>query len=54
MNAALAIQAIDLRRVYKLRGPKRKDDAKELVALDGEGTIITVLSDFAISWRSAL
>jgi ABC-2 type transport system ATP-binding protein len=35
MNAALAIQAIDLRRVYKLRGPKRKGDAKELVALDG-------------------
>src|SRR5687768_1174918 len=35
MNSALAIQAIDLRRVYKLRGPKRKDDAKELIALDG-------------------
>jgi ABC-2 type transport system ATP-binding protein len=31
----LAIQTKDLGRVYKLRGPKRKDDPKELIALNG-------------------
>ncbi len=30
-----AILTQDLGRVYKLRGPKRKEDAKELIALDG-------------------
>jgi ABC-2 type transport system ATP-binding protein len=35
MATPFAIEAKDLRRVYKLRGVKRKDDAKELVALDG-------------------
>ncbi len=30
-----AITTQDLARVYKLRGPKRKEDAKKLVALDG-------------------
>ncbi len=30
-----AILTQDLGRVYKLRGPKRREDAKELVALDG-------------------
>jgi ABC-2 type transport system ATP-binding protein len=35
MSTPFAIEARDLRRVYKLRGPKRKEDAKELIALDG-------------------
>jgi len=30
-----AIQTRDLVRIYKLRGPRRKDEPKELVALDG-------------------
>ena len=34
MDTPLAIEAKELRRVYKIRGPKRKGDAKELVALD--------------------
>lgn len=35
MNTGLAIQTTDLGRVYKLRGPKRKEDPKQLIALDG-------------------
>jgi ABC-2 type transport system ATP-binding protein len=35
MNSPLAIEVKDLRRVYKVRGPKRKEDARELIALDG-------------------
>lgn len=35
MSSSLAIQTKDLGRVYKLRGPKRKDDPKQLVALNG-------------------
>jgi ABC-2 type transport system ATP-binding protein len=35
MNNSLAIKTTDLRRIYKIRGPKRKDDPKEVVALDG-------------------
>lgn len=35
MSASLAIQTRDLGRIYKLRGPKSKGDAKELVALSG-------------------
>lgn len=31
----LAVETKNLRRIYKLRGPKQKGDAKELVALDG-------------------
>ena len=34
MDTPLAIEAKELRRIYKIRGPKRKGDAKELVALD--------------------
>ncbi|MBK8020500.1 MAG: ABC transporter ATP-binding protein [Chloroflexi bacterium] len=36
MSAApLAIETHDLRRVYKIRGTRRKEDAKSLTALDG-------------------
>jgi ABC-2 type transport system ATP-binding protein len=35
MDTNLAIETNDLGRVYRLRGPKRKGDAKQLVALDG-------------------
>jgi ABC-2 type transport system ATP-binding protein len=35
MNIPLAIQTKDLGRIYKLRGPRRKDEPKELVALNG-------------------
>ncbi len=35
MNTPLAIETNDLRRVYKLRGSKRKDEPRQLVALDG-------------------
>lgn len=35
MTSRPAIMTQDLGRVYKLRGPKRKDDPKELIALDG-------------------
>ena len=35
MNASLAVETKDIRRIYKLRGPKQKGDAKELIALDG-------------------
>jgi ABC-2 type transport system ATP-binding protein len=35
MDASLAIEVKDLRRIYKIRGPKKKEDAKEIVALDG-------------------
>lgn len=34
MVSALAIQTKNLGRIYKLRGPKRKGDAKELIALE--------------------
>jgi ABC-2 type transport system ATP-binding protein len=34
MSKSLAIETTDLRRIYKLRGPKKKDDARELIALD--------------------
>ena len=35
MKEELAVETKDVRRVYKLRGPKQKDDPKEVVALDG-------------------
>lgn len=35
MNESPSIQTRDVRRIYKLRGPRRKDDPKEVVALDG-------------------
>jgi|FLYN01.1.fsa_nt_gi ABC-2 type transport system ATP-binding protein len=35
MTSPLAIETRNLGRVYKLRGPKRKDEPKELVALNG-------------------
>ncbi len=35
MVQALAIQTKDLGRIYKIRGPKKKGDAKQLVALEG-------------------
>jgi ABC-2 type transport system ATP-binding protein len=35
MNTSHAIQTKDLGRIYKLRGPKRKDDPREIVALEG-------------------
>lgn len=35
MNDSMAVQTRDLRRVYKIRGPKRKDDPKTIVALEG-------------------
>ncbi|MBL8156332.1 MAG: ABC transporter ATP-binding protein [Anaerolineae bacterium] len=35
MAQALAIQTKDLGRIYKIRGPKKKGDAKQLVALEG-------------------
>jgi len=35
MENSFAVQTQDLRRIYKLRGPKRKDDPKEVIALDG-------------------
>jgi ABC-2 type transport system ATP-binding protein len=35
MDNSLAVQTIDTGRIYKLHGPKRKGDPKEIVALDG-------------------
>jgi ABC-2 type transport system ATP-binding protein len=35
MTTPLAIETKDLGRIYKLRGPRRKDEPKELVALNG-------------------
>src|SRR4026209_2119066 len=35
MDASMAIEVKDLRRIYKIRGPKKKEDAKEIVALNG-------------------
>ncbi len=35
MSDSPAIFTEDLARIYKIRGPKRKDDPKEVVALDG-------------------
>jgi ABC-2 type transport system ATP-binding protein len=35
MAQPLAIQTKDLGRIYKIRGPKKKGDAKQLVALEG-------------------
>lgn len=35
MNERLAIETRDVGRIYKIRGPKRKDDPREVVALDG-------------------
>src|SRR5262245_28954919 len=35
MSSSFAIQTKDLGRIYKIRGPKKKSDAKELVALSG-------------------
>jgi ABC-2 type transport system ATP-binding protein len=35
MDTALSIEVKDLSRVYKIHGPKKKEDAKELKALDG-------------------
>lgn len=35
LTGPMAVETHDLRRIYKLRGPKRKDDPKEVVALDG-------------------
>lgn len=34
MNKALAIQTMDVGRIYKIRGPKKKDDEKVVVALE--------------------
>ncbi len=34
MSESFAIQTEDLGRIYKLRGPKRKDDPKQIVALE--------------------
>ena len=34
MNESLAIQTQGLGRIYKIRGPKRKDDPKEVIALE--------------------
>ena len=35
MNQQFAVQTQDVRRVYKLRGPKQKDDPTAVIALDG-------------------
>lgn len=35
MLSSLSIQTKDLGRIYKIRGPKKKGDAKELIALQG-------------------
>lgn len=35
MNDTSSIYTENLRRIYKLRGPRRKDDPKEVIALDG-------------------
>jgi ABC-2 type transport system ATP-binding protein len=35
MESSLAVKTENLRRVYRIRGPKRKDDPKEVIALDG-------------------
>ncbi len=35
MNERLAIETREVGRIYKIRGPKRKEDPREVVALDG-------------------
>lgn len=35
MPDSAAIHTQDLGRIYKIRGPKRKDDPKEVIALEG-------------------
>jgi ABC-2 type transport system ATP-binding protein len=35
MEPSLAVKTENLRRIYKIRGPKRKDDPREVIALDG-------------------
>lgn len=35
MTEPKAVKTTDVRRIYKIRGPKRKEDAKEVIALDG-------------------
>ncbi len=35
-----AIVTQDLARIYKIRGPKRKDDSKEVIALQGVNVYI--------------